>query len=698
MNFRVNISICRVCMKPDDGVSLLDNVELCEKFMFTTRLKLVASDDMPSLICNKCLKRLRVSYDFVKSAHDSEKNLKAFLQKISKDFQLVTNNTNGKSNNNEDEDDDDDLLANILDEENVDKKTAEATQKDENAVSSSELTNSAKTNVRKKAIGKTENNVGQRSVTTTRSTLSETSIQEKKMKLNVNRESVEKEMKSYEAFESDIQVELEDNLEDITKCDIEEPKETSSEHEIQILEYTDEESQTELEILEENLQPSDDTRSSLGAEEPQPQSSGGFLKEYQAMLEEEDGEFLDDKDDINDKTTTAKELSFYDGDEELLDEQDIEMKSMVEDNLDEERSVGTSTQLQTQAAEKDTKSKTRKYQTKTHVRGASAKPTKKGDSLNTSKRFLCLKCNRDFSTKTNLTRHMATHEGNRPFQCTVCSKSFTQNVSLKQHMYTHTGEKPYQCDVCHRGFTQCKSLVFHIRRHTGDKPFPCEKCGALFRQKDGLKTHILKRHTIKSQHGNMELTTCAICKEVFGDKILLQEHMKKHLNDYVRVDSAMSCANRDTEENFEYIDDDLPQDKANDFMGETGTEITDDIGSAAHVVDLMTTSALEPSRAKKFQCRKCFKCFAIKKNLLRHLTTHELSVETDFVCKICELCFATSEDLQTHTLNEHTDSNESFQCELCDATFYSIEELRKHSALHNAKSFKTHTVARARNT
>lgn len=460
-------------------------------------LQLVQSDDMPTLICTKCLKRLRIAYDFVKLAHDSEKNLKAFLEKISKDFQLVTNNTIEKSNNNEDEDDD--LLSNILD-ENGDKKTDEPTQIsaqiDENTVCFSELSNSVKTNTRKKAIGNTEDNIGKTSVNTTRCNIGDTPQDISKNKgskkiINVKKESVDKEIKNYQSFESNIQIEIEDNLEDIAKSDVEEPKKHSSETEIQILEYTDEESQTELEILEENLQPSDDTRSSLGTEEPQPQSSGGFLKEYEAMLEE-DGEFLKESSTHN-KNTTPKELSFfYDDSEELLDDPDMEIKSIAEDNLDEEQSVGTSSQLQTQAAEKETKSKTRKYQAKIHARGPSAKPVKKGDSLNTSKRFLCFKCNRDFSTKTNLTRHMATHEGNRPYQCSVCSKSFTQNVSLKQHMYTHTGEKPYQCEVCHRGFTQCKSLVFHIRRHTGDKPFPCEKCGALFRQKDGLKVLLLQ--------------------------------------------------------------------------------------------------------------------------------------------------------------------------------------------------------------
>ena len=36
------------------------------------------------------------------------------------------------------------------------------------------------------------------------------------------------------------------------------------------------------------------------------------------------------------------------------------------------------------------------------------------------------------------------------------------------------------------------------------------------------------------------------------------------------------------------------------------------INSSTHVFDVIATSAAEPSRAKKYQCRRCFKCFAIK--------------------------------------------------------------------------------------
>lgn len=52
----------------------------------------------------------------------------------------------------------------------------------------------------------------------------------------------------------------------------------------------------------------------------------------------------------------------------------------------------------------------------------------------------CRRCNKDFSTKTNLLRHIQTHDGVKPYQCNICGAGFTQNGSLKQHVFIHTGE------------------------------------------------------------------------------------------------------------------------------------------------------------------------------------------------------------------------------------------------------------------
>lgn len=127
---------------------------------------------------------------------------------------------------------------------------------------------------------------------------------------------------------------------------------------------------------------------------------------------------------------------------------------------------------------------------------------------------ICQECNKDFSTRTNLLRHMNTHNGVKPYRCTVCDKGFTQNASLKQHMHIHTGERPYQCEFCNRGFTQPKSLVFHMRRHTGEKPFKCDVCQLAFRQKDGLKRHRAVRHTTEPKSA----WSCDTCGKVRYEK------------------------------------------------------------------------------------------------------------------------------------------------------------------------------------
>ncbi|KAL7041644.1 hypothetical protein ACKWTF_000839 [Chironomus riparius] len=113
---------------------------------------------------------------------------------------------------------------------------------------------------------------------------------------------------------------------------------------------------------------------------------------------------------------------------------------------------------------------------------------------------ICTKCVKVFSTRTNLIRHIQSHDGNKPYVCNVCQKGFTQSGSLKQHMYIHSGQRPYKCTFCDRAFTQGKTLKFHLRKHMDEKPFICSECNGAFRQRDGLKRHLKTRHNIELKY------------------------------------------------------------------------------------------------------------------------------------------------------------------------------------------------------
>jgi hypothetical protein len=102
----------------------------------------------------------------------------------------------------------------------------------------------------------------------------------------------------------------------------------------------------------------------------------------------------------------------------------------------------------------------------------------------------CDICQRTFTLKGNLTKHLLSHTGERPFQCDICQRTFTQKGNLTRHLLSHTGERPFQCDICQRTFTQKVSLTQHIRCHTGERPFQCDICQRTFTQKGNLTQHI----------------------------------------------------------------------------------------------------------------------------------------------------------------------------------------------------------------
>lgn len=71
---------------------------------------------------------------------------------------------------------------------------------------------------------------------------------------------------------------------------------------------------------------------------------------------------------------------------------------------------------------------------------------------------------------------------------------------MRYHQMRHSGSGKFNCSECDRKFSKRKTLLKHMETHNEyfEKPFPCDSCDRLFKSLRGLRTHHSKTHTTDS--------------------------------------------------------------------------------------------------------------------------------------------------------------------------------------------------------
>jgi len=170
-----------------------------------------------------------------------------------------------------------------------------------------------------------------------------------------------------------------------------------------------------------------------------------------------------------------------------------------------------------------------------------------------SKIFNCNTCDRVFTSKKNLTKHMICHT---QAACLICGKGFRLKSLLSLHMkkFHNDLEKQenesiisnetvesslnsttqlFSCNACDKSFKSRSALSKHSLCHTNCR---CPQCGKGFRM-----TSLLSRH-IRTEHNDS--TSCTMCDKVFDNESVLRKHnISKHSMTHLSADLSLHTKN-----------------------------------------------------------------------------------------------------------------------------------------------------------
>jgi len=167
--------------------------------------------------------------------------------------------------------------------------------------------------------------------------------------------------------------------------------------------------------------------------------------------------------------------------------------------------------------------------------------------------YNCNSCERVFTSKKNLTKHMICHT---QVACLICGKGFRLKSLLSLHTKKFHNDmtkgvnesnisdasnedslnsttKMFSCSTCDKTFKSKTALSKHSLCHTNCR---CPQCGKGFRM-----TSLLSRH-IRTEHDGS--TSCNMCDKVFDNESVLRKHkISKHSMTHLSTDLSLHTKN-----------------------------------------------------------------------------------------------------------------------------------------------------------
>lgn len=244
--------------------------------------------------------------------------------------------------------------------------------------------------------------------------------------------------------------------------------------------------------------------------------------------------------------------------------------------------------------------------------------------------YTCHICQKAFLMHENLQLHLASHvKAENTFKCIYCDQKFSYKLLLLQHEKIHLVTGRFKCYLCDLTYNCRSRLSHHIKTHTQIKDYICQYCG-----KEFLRLNSIKRHVQVCHSGHR--IQCPICKKFL--KGHLTEHMRVH--EQARPHVCNDCGQRFTQ----------------------STQLT--VHKRSHTGD------------RPYMCRICNRPFSHSNALMLHIRRH--TGEKPFACAMCPMSFSQLPHMKTHMSKIHGKES-AYKCTKCEEFFKLKVELETHA-------------------
>ncbi|XP_061725820.1 zinc finger protein 26-like isoform X7 [Cydia pomonella] len=296
----------------------------------------------------------------------------------------------------------------------------------------------------------------------------------------------------------------------------------------------------------------------------------------------------------------------------------------------------------------------------------------------------CMECQKTFSKKTSLQKHIRNLHRKVLLKCPDCADSFPTKRTLQNHVKkVHdkntgpekesikpkyrdfvkiiNGLKPkYVCRVCGYEITNRARLIVHIRTSHIQK-LTCPTCGEIFPDQNLLQAHTSQPHPKKYP--------CKSCERIFQTHARLKYHRTRN---HTKIPCSF-CPNvifytREEQRThmFNFHEDRVPT------CGVCGLKAISQSKIDRHQRRVHL-------KEKNVVCPVCnYRCYG-NPQLKRHMIRHK--VDKVYTCRFCKKTFPRPTTCRIHEMIHTGEKNKV--CELCNASFVQKASLNYHMMKHH---------------